>query len=607
MSEILLTEQASGVTPSAGKRTVYIRSDGLLRVKDSNGVETAIDTAVGIHAAVAKATPDDADEIGVTDSASAWGLKKLTWANLKTSIKTYLSGVAFPIGQVTPAAVAATTLSATGALTTVGIKEDIYGNVGIAINPSAWVGSGPGQNVLQGVSWSMSNDVNTSYLTNNVFYDGTSWKLIASKASVMQQMDASAGQIRWFAAGAATAGTTAPFQQIMTMTTGGLAVTGTVSATGALTSNGGLQLTGPIPTSPYMTAAISYENPITRYYIGDGTGYSWAFSKRSASVTTDLLTVTDSGNLTVVATTSAGAGHYFNKYTPQGGVISSFVSSTTGGDTLDIYSVSQFGYNLAACGIGVNANSLTGRTMNAKGTINASGADYAEYEHNNGLTFAKGDIVGFEADGTLTNVFLDAVRFAIKSTNPSYVGGDTWGNEDAVGKRPDEPQFTPNPYTGLQTPTEPSIPGSGMHMENGIEVADYVSVEDMDAYATAKSIYDASLRTYTMDMEQHAASVKVAKNLFDTDTYPEYLLAKAIFEAALETARQQVDRIAYSGKVPCNVLSATPGGYIVAMDADGAIAGQFVADPDFAQYKKAVGRVNRLLPDGRCEVAVIIH
>ena len=35
-----------------------------------------------IHAATAKTAPTDADELGITDSAASWGLKKLTFANL---------------------------------------------------------------------------------------------------------------------------------------------------------------------------------------------------------------------------------------------------------------------------------------------------------------------------------------------------------------------------------------------------------------------------------------------------------------------------------------------------------------------------------------------
>lgn len=45
-----------------------------------------------VHAAASKATPVDADELDLVDSAASWGLKKLTWANLKAAVKTYLDG-----------------------------------------------------------------------------------------------------------------------------------------------------------------------------------------------------------------------------------------------------------------------------------------------------------------------------------------------------------------------------------------------------------------------------------------------------------------------------------------------------------------------------------
>jgi hypothetical protein len=54
------------------------------------------------------------------------------------------------------------------------------------------------------------------------------------------------------------------------------------------------------------------------------------------------------------------------------------------------------------------------------------------------FTVAKGDVVGINAQGKLTNVFADAVSFVVKSTDPSYVGGDTWGSVDVVGLRPNE-------------------------------------------------------------------------------------------------------------------------------------------------------------------------
>ena len=49
------------------------------------------------------------------------------------------------------------------------------------------------------------------------------------------------------------------------------------------------------------------------------------------------------------------------------------------------------------------------------------------------FTITKGDVVGIDTQGKLTNVFADAVSFMVKSTDPSYVGGDSWGSEEAIG------------------------------------------------------------------------------------------------------------------------------------------------------------------------------
>ena len=166
--------------------------------------------------------------------------------------------------------------------------------------------------------------------------------------------------------------------------------------------------------------------------------------------------------------------------------------------------------NAAATALAVRNHTTSGRSINASGTINASGADYAEYERNNGNVIAKGDIVGFKSDGTLTLKFSEAVRFGIKSTNPSYVGGDDWGSD----------------------------------------------LEGDD----------------------------------------------------LEAARASVDRIAYSGKVPVNVGKCIPGEYVIAIPrGNDDIAGRSIAKPTFDEYRNAVGRVNRILNENSCEVAVIIH
>lgn len=50
---------------------------------------SAADVADAIHGATSKTNPVDADELGVSDSADSWLLKKLTFANLKTWIASF--------------------------------------------------------------------------------------------------------------------------------------------------------------------------------------------------------------------------------------------------------------------------------------------------------------------------------------------------------------------------------------------------------------------------------------------------------------------------------------------------------------------------------------
>lgn len=45
--------------------------------------------ALKTHVATSKATPVDVDELPLADSAASFGLKKLTWANIKATLKTY--------------------------------------------------------------------------------------------------------------------------------------------------------------------------------------------------------------------------------------------------------------------------------------------------------------------------------------------------------------------------------------------------------------------------------------------------------------------------------------------------------------------------------------
>jgi len=83
-------------------------TDGYVLTADGAGGaawEAAAVTYAGaaseIHAATDKATPVDADELGLVDSAASWGLKKLTWANLKTTLSSVFAVLAGKSGGQT--------------------------------------------------------------------------------------------------------------------------------------------------------------------------------------------------------------------------------------------------------------------------------------------------------------------------------------------------------------------------------------------------------------------------------------------------------------------------------------------------------------------------
>lgn len=306
------------------------------------------------------------------------------------------------------------------------------------------------------------------------------------------------------------------------------------------------------------------------------------------------------GNLLVGVTT--GSGHRLYKGSGEGSNLLNVEGSL--GNTFLIYGVSGFGWNSANTAVIVGKNGATSRSINAAGTVNASGADYAEYmtKADGCGVIAKGQIVGVNASGLLTDKWADAVSFLVKSTDPSYVGGDTWGSEEALQMaRPVEPAFAAPAYAGAPYPGE--APAAPLTPEDE-EDADFLEAQAL--FESASGQYLAALAQYEADQQAHAVAVAAAQQQFDTVTMPAYLAALAEFEAVLEAARLRVDRIAYCGQVPVNVLGAQPGQYVVPVQDGEGIGGQLVSKAAITlkQYMAAVGIVQNILPDGRANVRV---
>lgn len=271
----------------------------------------------------------------------------------------------------------------------------------------------------------------------------------------------------------------------------------------------------------------------------------------SGTTPADLALNPHGGNVLIGIDVTGGASHRFNKTgLSENGNIVNFEADGLYAALFTKATGSNPSSTGSAMLIKRNVNTL--RSINAAGTFNASGADYAEYVKKalGCGTILAGQICGINADGELVDQFDLAHSFLIKSTDPAYVGGDTWGAEDMIGARPVAP-----------------VPPAEDHPLYDLKLVEHADL--MDAY-------NADL---------------------------------AAWEAALEAARVKYDRIAFSGQVPANHIGAAVGEYLIAIrNPDGSIGteAKALADMGTAEYAAAVGKVWKILGDGRAWVAVKI-
>jgi hypothetical protein len=84
-----LADQTDLSSALSGKNPTLVSGTNIKTINGTSVLgsgDLTVSAASEINAAASKTTPADADELGITDSAASWGMKKLTFANLKAWI-----------------------------------------------------------------------------------------------------------------------------------------------------------------------------------------------------------------------------------------------------------------------------------------------------------------------------------------------------------------------------------------------------------------------------------------------------------------------------------------------------------------------------------------
>lgn len=151
---------------------------------------------------------------------------------------------------------------------------------------------------------------------------------------------------------------------------------------------------------------------------------------------TERMRIVSSGNMLLGTDTDDGFRMHVTASGSSEGNVSGgkcfYSENSGGGGNFFIFVGTGYGVSTTGAVSWVQKNSVTSRSINCSGTVNASGNDYAEYmkKADSCGTINKGDVCGVDSSGKLTDVFNNAISFVIKSTNPSYVGGDTWAADN---------------------------------------------------------------------------------------------------------------------------------------------------------------------------------
>lgn len=236
----------------------------------------------------------------------------------------------------------------------------------------------------------------------------------------------------------------------------------------------------------------------------------------------------------------------------QGDEVHRFAASET---FYNLFAGAQGSPNAAGCIMKLGYNTSTSRSLNAAGSLNASGAGVAEYvkKREDCGTIAKGDPFGMDAHGLATDRWSLARTFGVKSTNPGFTvtGPDSHGTIDTLGKEPERPSV--QDFTRKDDPADEARAGPRF---------------DRAGFAAAVQAYEA------------------AKNQFNDK---------------LESERIKFDRREIAGVTVINIEDGETGDFVVPVELDGDKIGAKavrLADMTLADSLTRVGRIARVDDDG---------
>jgi hypothetical protein len=345
--------------------------------------------------------------------------------------------------------------------TTSAVTIDTAQNVGVGVTPSAWNASSKAFQIGASGNVFLENYNGVTYILGYNAYRSVASGYLYTTTGYSASLfgSGSTGGFQWNIAPSGTAGNAITFTQAMTLFASGALALGTTSD-----PTSGYFAIGP-DSGKTANSLMWLANTGGRIYIGKESSAGGIIvngtDAYAAVIATNNAYPLQFGTNNAVRATIDSSGYFSttSKLSIGTAATAGVFHYVVGSNTTDVvaYWANQLstlaytglgnvtyasGENAADAAFYVRKGPSTSRSINAAGTVNAAGLDYAEYMEKSGsFTINKGDICGIDANGKLTNVFVDAVSFMVKSTNPSYVGGDVWGNEEALGlTKPKQPE-----------------------------------------------------------------------------------------------------------------------------------------------------------------------